>query len=154
VFKNCDGKIPVAEQGYIDEMYQSELFIKIADILEDNQVSMSKYNINNVLDNIIYIVEQANMYIDREAPWALKKTDPEKMAKVLFYLMETIRYIAILLQPFTPKAAGQILTQLGVPEDRRQFAHLSKEFALKPGSEISEPKPIFPRLENSSIKNE
>lgn len=147
VFKNCDGRIPVVPQSYIDEMYQSELFLRIAAILESNQVFMSKYNINGVLDNINYIADQTNIYIDHEAPWALKKTDPEKMAKVLFYLMETIRYIAILLQPFTPKSAGQILNVLGVPEALRQYSHLSKEFVLTPGGNISEPKPIFPRLD-------
>lgn len=147
IYKNCDGKLPHVKQSYIDEMYHSEFFIKIADILDNNQVLMSKYNINGVLDNINYIADQANIYIDHEAPWSLKKTDPDKMEKVLFYLMETIRYIAILLQPFTPQSASQILAQLGVPEDQRQFSHLTREFALEPGRNISEPKPIFPRLE-------
>jgi methionyl-tRNA synthetase len=147
VYKNCDEKVPTVSKDYINEIYQSELFIKIAEILGDNQTLMSKYNINAVLDNIMYITEQANMYIDKEAPWALKKTDPEKMIKVLFCLMEIIRYIAILLLPFIPESADQILTQLGVPNDQRQFSHLKKEFALKSGSIIAEPKPIFPRLD-------
>ena len=61
---------------------------------------MQAFNINKVIENILHITELANAYIDVEAPWALRKTDPDKMQQVLYLLMETLRYIAIMLQHF------------------------------------------------------
>ena len=42
------------------------------------------------------VVQQANRYIDTQAPWALRKTDPERMATVLWVLMESLRHIGML----------------------------------------------------------
>ena len=48
----------------------------------------------------------ANRYVDEQAPWALKKTDPARMATVLYVLAETIRHLAILAQPVRQNALG------------------------------------------------
>ena len=81
-----------------------------------------------------------------KAPWQLKKDNPEKMLDVLYQLVETIRYIAILLQPFVPDSAKRMLEQLIIPEKERKFACLNREFALKPGQSLQEPKGVFPRM--------
>ncbi len=88
----------------------------------------------------------ANEYIDKEAPWKLKKEDPARMNAVLYYLAESIRCIAIMLQPFTPDAAAKLLDQLAVPENQRLFKHLAPEYALIPGTELPKPEGVFPRL--------
>jgi methionyl-tRNA synthetase len=62
-------------------------------------------------------------------------------------LAETIRYIAIILQPFVPDSATKILDQLSISKDERKFKHLSRNYALKAGTEIPEPKGVFPRIE-------
>lgn len=147
VYKHCDQKIPMISDSYIDEMYDSALFKDIATIIENNTIQMQEFNINKVIENIIHIAEQANLYIDKEAPWSLRTTDPEKMHKVLYSLLEALRYIGIMLQPFVPDSAKKILDQLNVPEKERIFANMNQEYALKSGAEINEPKPIFPRLE-------
>ena len=68
------------------------------------------------------------------------------MHTVLYYLAESIRCIAIMLQPFTPDAAGKLLDQLAVPADKRMFVHLAPEFALVPGAPLPKPEGVFPRL--------
>ena len=68
------------------------------------------------------------------------------MQQVLYVLLEVTRYLGIILQPFVPDAASNMLDQLGVPKKQRQFVHLTKEFALKSGDYLQEPKPIFPRI--------
>jgi len=147
IFKNCEQKIPDVSKEFIEEMYQDSFFVQLKDIVKDTLVQMESYNINAVLDHIIYITEQSNIYIDREAPWALKNSDLPKMNEVLYRIVETIRYIGILIQPFIPDSAAKILDQLSVPEDNRDFRHLTQEFAIKPSTRINEPLPIFPRLE-------
>ena len=95
---------------------------------------------------ILGMASAANEYIDREAPWGLKKTDPARMHAVLYNLAEAIRCIAIMLQPFTPDAAAKLLDQLAVPADQRLFKHLTAEYALVPGTQLPKPEGVFPRL--------
>ena len=147
IFKNCQERMPEVTKEFVDTMYQSEFFIKLQDIIKDSIIQMEHYNINAVLDNIIYVTEQSNIYIDHEAPWTLKNSDPQKMNEVLYRIVETLRYIAILMQPFTPDSAARMLNQLNVPEDNRNIMHLAQEFAIIPSSKITQPSPIFPRLE-------
>ena len=147
VYKYCERKIPNIESLDINEVYESPLFKEIETIIKSNMMQMQRFNINKVIDNIIHITELANFYIDQEAPWALRKTDTVKMQQVVYVLLETLRYIGIMLQPFKPDAAIDMLDQLNIPEDQHQFINMNKEYALKPGATIRKPKPIFPRLD-------
>jgi methionyl-tRNA synthetase len=64
------------------------------------------------VDSIIKVSSRANEYIDTQAPWSLRKTDTKRMETVLYTLMEVIRVIGILLQPFIPNAAEKILMRI------------------------------------------
>lgn len=147
VYKHCDQQIPSISLDSIDEIYNSPIFKEISNIIENNSVQMEQFNINKVIENILHITEMANTYIDKEAPWTLRNTDPEQMKKVLYLLLEALRYIAIMLQPFIPHSANSMLDQLNVPEDQRDFLSMNREKALVPGAQIKQPEPIFPRLE-------
>ena len=65
---------------------------------------------------------------------------------MLFVLLETLRFIAIMLQPFTPMAAEIMLNQLGIPSSQRSFAYLNKNYAIASSSELLPPIPVFPRI--------
>src|SRR3546814_10790581 len=58
------------------------------------------------------------------APWALKKTDPERMRVVLSTLFICIRDLAIAISPVIPASAANLLDQLGIPENERDHAAL------------------------------
>jgi methionyl-tRNA synthetase len=146
VYKNCDRAVPNIPHDVIGRLYQEELLMLVLVRHAENITYMSNFQINKVLENIIYIAEQANLYIDQQAPWSLKNTDIERMNLVLYCLLELVRNIAIMLLPFTPDAAEKMLNQLGVPDNERSFDHLGYEYALKPEAGIQEPMPIFPRL--------
>ena len=92
------------------------------------------------------VAAQADKYVDAQAPWALKKEDPERMKTVLYVLAEAIRCIAITLQFVTPEGAGKILDQLKIPQNQRLFEHISADYAIKPGTEIDKPEGVFPRI--------
>jgi len=147
VFKHCNASIPPVLPSYIDEAYNTPLLLDILSIQQQNITAMKEFQINKVLDNIIHITDQANIYIDKEAPWSLKNTDTIKMNQVLYNLLESLRFIGIMLQPFVPDSASKILDQLNVAKDQRSFTHLNKGYALKPSSSIMQPIPIFPRFE-------
>jgi methionyl-tRNA synthetase len=101
---------------------------------------------NRALDEIWTVVRAANRAIDGDAPWVLRKTDPDRMNAVLYVLMETIRHVAIVLQPFMPDSCGRILDQLSVPPESRAFAHLLDGNALVAGTAVPKPEPVFPRF--------
>ena len=107
---------------------------------------MQRCKFGEVIGAILSMATAANEYIDKEAPWTLKKTDPARMEAVLYHLAESIRCIAIMLQPFTPDAAAKLLDQLAIPENERLFRHLTAEFALKSGTPMPKPEGVFPRL--------
>lgn len=92
-----------------------------------------------------------NAYVDEQAPWALKKTDPERMKAVLETLFMAIRDLAIAIQPVVPTKAGAVLDQLGIPDDRRTFTDLADKNwfneLVAAGHTIGKPSPVFPRLE-------
>ena len=90
-------------------------------------------------------IAEANRYVDARAPWELARSDPARMATVLYVLAEAIRHYAVLAQPFVPGAAARILEQLGVGEGVRSFAHLGEPGALAPGGSLPEPEGVFPR---------
>ncbi|MFU7501994.1 MAG: methionine--tRNA ligase [Candidatus Tisiphia sp.] len=150
VYNNNETKIPSIGKESIDSIYESFLMKLSHQIISENSLFTKTFAINSVLENIITLTEEANIYIDREAPWQLKKTDPIRMNEVLYTLLETLRYIAVMLQPFIPDSANKMLDQLGVPKSQRMFKHLTKEFILIPGSNISQPKAIFPRFQDNT----
>ena len=89
---------------------------------------------------------EANRYVDAQAPWALRKSDPARMATVLWVLAETIRHLATLTQPFLPTASAKLLDLLAVPEAERGCVDLGPAGAtLQAGTALPPPAAVFPR---------
>lgn len=144
IVKNCDQKIPTPG-AYTPADTE---FAKGAEhILEEiRPLMVDQQAIQKALESIWKLVTHANRYVDTQAPWNLRKTDPDRMNTVLYILADAIRQIGILIQPFMPEAGLKILDALDVNPDHRTFASYTK--ALVPQSPIQEPTPIFPRLED------
>jgi methionyl-tRNA synthetase len=85
-----------------------------------------------------------NQYVDAQAPWALRKTDPERMEAVLRTLVLAIRDLAIAIRPVIPASADKLLDMLGA--NGRNYADLADRSWID-GAELQPPSPIFPRLE-------
>ena len=91
------------------------------------------------------MISQSNRYIDSQAPWALKKTDPARMSEVLAVLMEAIRQVSILVQPIMPQAASALLDQLKIEIDKRGFDKLAGYRRDDLPVTIEKPQAVFPR---------
>ena len=85
-----------------------------------------------------------NAYIDTQAPWALRKTDPERMNAVLSTLLDAIRRLAIVIQPVIPASADKVLDMLCAAE--RDHAALRAPWDAT-ATTLAPPQPVFPRLE-------
>ncbi|MBL8641927.1 MAG: class I tRNA ligase family protein, partial [Alphaproteobacteria bacterium] len=110
------------------------------------RAELDNQRFHKALDAIWDVVNAANVYIDVEAPWSLKKTDTVRMGTVLYVLTEVIRCLALIIQPVMPEAASRMLDQLAVGASDRSFEFLSPAHAIKSGTAIPQPQGIFPRL--------
>ena len=142
IAKNCEGCVP--EPGAFTKDDQALLDAAGA-LLDIMRKLLARQEFHNALIAQWQVIGEANRYIDAQAPWTLRKTDPARMATVLYVLAETIRHLAILAQPVMPTAAGRMLDQLSVPEDARGFACLDAGSALSPGTALPKPEGLFPR---------
>jgi len=144
VFKNCGKAVPASLTPYTPE--DEALLATASGLHTVTSKHIDEQAIHRYCEALVLAVRDANKYIDEQAPWVLRKTDPERMATVLYVILETLRHVAILYQPVIPEAAGRILDQLGVEEGERTFASLEM-CALKLGTPISKPIGVFPRIE-------
>jgi methionyl-tRNA synthetase len=115
-------------------------------LLETTRPLMRAQAFHKVLEAIWQVVGDANRYMDEQAPWALRKTDMDRTGTVLYVLMETIRHLALIVQPVMPVSAGRILDQLAVEADARGFAAFGPEHAIEAGTELPKPQGVFPRF--------
>ena len=99
---------------------------------------------HQALEEIWGVIRAGNAYIDQQAPWTLKKTDLVRMEAVLANLLDLLRVVSTLLQPFMPDSMAKMLDQLGVPEDARDFASLATPIAE--GTPLPPPAGVFPRF--------
>ncbi len=154
VHKNCGGITPDpagVEKDELDLAFLSKA--QVTDKATPEQVAKDYYDcrFNEILANIMNIASEANLYIDTKAPWKQKKIDEKLMQATLYHLVEAIRCIAIMLQPFIPDSAAKMLVMTGYPEEKAKkgiaFEELQPEFAIKPGTKIEIPQPVFPKIE-------
>jgi methionyl-tRNA synthetase len=145
VHKNCDAKIP--KPGALGDD-DDKLLSKADTAIERVRGEMDAQAMHRALGEIWDVVADANRYVDAQAPWALRKQDPARMNTVLYVLAETVRQLAILVQPVMPDAAAAMLDQLGVAPGDRSFDRLGPAKRLAPETAIDRPKPVFPRYQS------
>lgn len=145
IVKNCDGKIPA--KGTLTKEDNELLEMSHVKLLPAVRTEFDAFRFNRGLEIIWKLVDAANAYIDVQAPWGLKKTDPARMETVLYVLAEVIRCLALIVQPVVPESANKMLDQLCVPASERDYTFLTAAHMLKPGTEIPAPQGVFPRLQ-------
>ncbi len=142
IARNCEGKVPAV--GAFGEAERA-LLVRTARLLDEVRELLARQEIHQALVTIWTAIGDANRYFTAAEPWALRKTDPDRMATVLYVTAEAIRRVALLVQPVMPNAASRILDQLGVAADARHFGLFGEVGALTPGSPLPPPEPVFPR---------
>ncbi|MBI3451649.1 MAG: methionine--tRNA ligase [Rhodospirillales bacterium] len=140
VAKNAGGA--VSQPGALTAA-DEKLLGAARNLLPAVRAELAEQLFHKALDALWQVVGDANRYIDEQAPWTLRKTDPARMSTVLYALTETLRRLGLLLQPFMPDAMAKLLDQLAIPADARDFAAFER--ALVAGTALPAPQGIFPR---------
>ena len=120
-----------------------ELALKVT---EDYKARMENLELHSAMASVWSLISFLNKYIDRTAPWSLAKSDRDRLAVVMYHLMEGIRFVAEMVYPVMPDTSARILSILGMDE---KFTGMSlAEFGkLKGGTSIGVPDALFPRVE-------
>jgi methionyl-tRNA synthetase len=148
IFKNCDGFLP-AIRGH-DPADNALFEIVGATVGKQLPESFDALAMSQGLECWIQTVFACNAYVDTQAPWALKKTDTERMETVLATLFICIAQLTIAVLPIIPESATKLLDQMGIPLDVRNFAAIGSHW-YSPLAEsdyrLMQPQGLFPRLE-------
>jgi methionyl-tRNA synthetase len=140
IARNLDGRLP--GRGAVTED-DATLLSAVTALPEALRERIDRQVFHEALEEVWKVIRAANGYIDRQAPWALRRTDPERMASVLRVLVDTLRTVATVLQPFMPGSMEHMLDQLGAAPDARTLATLAAP--LVDGIELPPPHGVFPR---------
>lgn len=140
IAKNLDGVLPTPDALQAEDQ---ALIDTCAPALATAREAMANQQIHKALEAIFDVVTKGDQYVDTMAPWALRKTDPDRMNNVLYTVAETVRRIALMCQPFMPEASRKLLDLVGVPEDKRGFDAFDD--ALVGGVALPKPEGVFPR---------
>lgn len=142
VFKNSDGKL--SRPGELTQGDRAIHALAVA-ALDKAREAMDRQQIHSALAAIWDVVSEANRYFAAQEPWALKKTDPDRMNAVLYMTAEIVRRVAIMAQFVMPESTARLLDALNVAEDQRDFTHLGADAWLA-DTVIDKPEPIYPRF--------
>lgn len=142
--KYFDGVIQPADAA---EPVDEDLRATALKTVEEVDRLMRQYRMADTLDAIISLARRSNKYIDETMPWVLAKDEAQKprLGAVLYNLLESIRFLAVLLQPFMPETAEKIFAQLNT--DCKDYASLSAFGGLHAGDKVGEPVPLFGRID-------
>ena len=147
IAKNLEGRVPTP--GALSEADEA-LLAGARALPALVRGCMDNFMLHLALGHIWRVVADANRYFAAEEPWAKKKTDPARMATILYVTAEVVRIVAILAQPFMPSAMGRMLDALGIPHDCRDVVSIDASGALPPGTNLPPPSPVFPRFVEDS----
>jgi len=129
IVKNLDGVLPAPGEASED----AELLNLVRKACgEELPQAFERFAFSVGIEAWLRAVFACNHYVDAQAPWALRKTDPERMAAVLGTLVAAVRELAKAIAPIIPQSAEKLLATIGTGEG---------------GAPIAQPTPLFPRLE-------
>jgi len=148
IHKNLAGVLPI-----VDGLQEDADLVGLVSIAVRTEMprEFNAFAFSQGIEAWLRAVYACNQYVDQMAPWALRKTDPERMKAVLATLFLCIRDLAVAIRPIIPASADKLLDVMGIPTDERDQRALSDaEWYLRlasSGFQLAQPTPLFPRLE-------
>ena len=145
--KNCDAKVPTP--GALTDA-DNAIIAEVGEAIEAAQKAMDEQLVHEATGAIIAALSSANNYFAAQEPWALKKTDPERMATVLYVTADTVRRLTIPMLAFVPASAARLLEQLGVPAANHTLADSKVPGLLAADTALPVPQGVFARIDRKA----
>ena len=149
--KYFDGVIQSAD---VTEPIDDELKNFALDTVKKVEEGFTAYRIADAAEAILNLAKRSNKYIDETMPWALAKDESKKarLGTVLYNLLESIRFIAVLLTPFMPQTSEKIFAQMNC--DVKDYDSLSAFGATKEGVKVGTAEALFQRIDADKLIDE
>lgn len=137
----------IVKNPKMEEEIDKNLIDRVLALKDIVDTKMNELKVNEAIDEIMEVCKLCNKYIDDTTPWTLAKdeTKKERLATVLYNLLESIRICAILLSPFIPTTSTKILEQLNTKET--SYESINEFGLLEENLKLNEPKILFNRIE-------
>lgn len=149
--KYFDGVIcePTEAEDVDNELKQFAL-----DTVKKIEKCFETYRVADAIEAVLNLAKRSNKYIDETMPWALAKDESKKarLGTVLYNLLETIRYIAVLLSPFMPETAEKIFAQMNC--DIKDYDSLETFGSTKAGVTVNKAEALFARIDAEKMLEE
>ena len=115
---------------------------------------MDDFHVGDALDEIFTLLRRTNKYIDETEPWVLAKDESKKdrLATVLYNLLESIRFSAVLLGSFLPETSEKILEAINT--EKRDFDSLASFGQLEETQVVKKMQPLFARIDTEKFMAE
>ena len=138
------------EAEELDEGFKADILAALPKL----EKAFDDFRISDALDAVLTIAKRSNKYIDETAPWALAKDEAKKnrLATVLYNLVESIRIIAVELSPFMPETSKSILSQINCDIDT--YESIKTFGAIAEGAKVGTATPLFARIDVEKITAE
>lgn len=147
--KYFDGIIPT--KGLEETEFDASLKTHAKETKAAYVANMDKMQFSVVLAELWSFVSRTNKYIDETEPWVLAKNDENhgKLGQVMYNLAESLRHIAVMLQPFMTQTPKRIMEQLGLDEKLLAWETIEEFGNVIPENTkvVEKGVPIFPRLD-------
>ncbi|MDD6729204.1 MAG: methionine--tRNA ligase [Eubacteriales bacterium] len=129
------------------EPVDDELKASALDTVKKVDKCFETYRVADAIEAVLNLAKRSNKYIDETMPWALAKDESKKarLGTVLYNLLESIRFIAVLLSPFMPETAEKIFAQMNC--DVKDYDSLSAFGGLKAGESVGKAEALFARID-------
>ena len=148
VFKNCNGQLPEIGEHIADDTSLLKIIGRITS--QDMPIAFDKLALSQGIESWMTAVFACNAYIDAQAPWALRKNEPQRMQTVLATLYIAIAQLAVAILPIIPASSERLLGAMGIGPDLRTFAAIQSHWyapLAQSGFQLDQPVGLFPRLE-------
>ncbi|MFG6120998.1 methionine--tRNA ligase [Thalassobacillus sp. B23F22_16] len=148
ISKYFGGEIPAFKTGEDQHDENLEQLAKQTKAQVEENLENMEFSV--ALSQLWTFVSRTNKYIDETQPWVLAKDEnkKERLGNVMAHLAESLRHIAVMLQPFLTQTPEKIFKQLGVEqEELKQWDSLEQIGMLPEGTKVQKDDPIFPRLD-------
>ena len=146
VVKYFDGTLSA---GRLDDPMDCELKTMACELRGKYEKLMDTFQTQAALEEVFKVISRANKYIDETAPWVLAKDEAnrDRLATVMYNLLEALRICTQLLTPFMPDSTAKAAVQIGVPEELRTWDAAGEWGVLPADVTVHKGDTLFPRID-------
>ena len=145
--KNCDGKLPKPK---ILQKEDNDLLNNLVNKIPKLISYMDTQDLNNYIKKVVEFSFEANKYFNDFQPWALKKTNIDRMNTILFTVVSQIKNISILLNPIIPISSDKILDIMNLNKNDRMIAAISTNDIFNHDLKFKKISILFKKIEDDN----